>query len=146
MSSDDLNEVSKLYLEANQFSNTDSIKNWTKKNLEFFPKLSMVYENNNKIIGSISGNISENIGYIDDIVVFKNYRNGGIGKMLLLNELENFKDLGIYTVKLWIHEKNNPAINFYKKFGFKTEYTTYSKDIPDVPDGEKITKMELKIN
>ncbi len=56
--------------------------------------------------------------YISDLVVRKDYRSHGIGK-LLMQEVERIaKEKGIQYLKLTVFSKNSLADNFYKKYGF----------------------------
>lgn len=78
----------------------------------------------NKIIGASSIDLSDgaelHVGNLG-ISVLKNYRNEGIGDMLLYKIIEeaksNLKNLKIVTLSVF--ENNKIAQDFYIKFGFK---------------------------
>jgi ribosomal protein S18 acetylase RimI-like enzyme len=53
------------------------------------------------------------------ISVRKNYRNEGIGKILMSEVIKRSKKLGIKLVILDVFKINKPAIALYEKFGFK---------------------------
>lgn len=56
---------------------------------------------------------------IMNIVVKKSCRNCGIGFLLLNNLILKANELNLSCLNLEVNEKNIPAINLYKKFGFK---------------------------
>ena len=65
-----------------------------------------------------------------NIVVKKNYRNNGVGTLLLENLISLCNELNLQSLSLEVNEENLPAINLYKKFGFKDIGTrkNYYKD------------------
>ena len=54
-----------------------------------------------------------------NIVVKKNYRHKGIGNLLLEYLISLCNELHLQSLSLEVNEINLPAINLYKKFGFK---------------------------
>ena len=57
-------------------------------------------------------------GDITELVVSKNYRDQGIGNMLM-EKMENyFKSIGCKYVKIDVFSYNNKALDFYSKFGY----------------------------
>jgi ribosomal protein S18 acetylase RimI-like enzyme len=59
--------------------------------------------------------------YIDDVCVDKNYRNQGIG-LLLLEKCKGFaKEQGCYCIDLNVWKFNESAVKFYEKCGFETK-------------------------
>lgn len=73
----------------------------------------------NKIIGFSGIKVFVDNADIMNIVVRKNFRNKGIGTVLLENLLTLSKKLGLNSLSLEVNEKNIPAINLYKKLGFE---------------------------
>jgi ribosomal-protein-alanine N-acetyltransferase len=57
---------------------------------------------------------------IASIAVSKNYRNNGIGKLLIDYIIKQVKDLEFKKLSLHVNVKNIPAQKIYSKFGFKT--------------------------
>jgi len=53
------------------------------------------------------------------ISIRKNYRNEGIGKILMNEVIKRSKKLGIKLIILDVFKINKPAIALYKKLGFK---------------------------
>ena len=65
--------------------------------------------------------ILKNVDFVEimNIVVKKKYRKQGIGEKLL-QELINISIKENYEkIELEVNSKNEPAVNLYKKFGFK---------------------------
>ena len=56
---------------------------------------------------------------IMNIAVRKDFRNQGIGSLLLKNLIELSKKLNLNSITLEVMEENYPAIHLYQKFGFK---------------------------
>ncbi len=83
-----------------------------------FPKLTFFCYNKDNIIGSIIGYIipKKNKKYIYSICVHPNYRGKSIGGFLLNLFLQADPIIPCY---LTVYETAKPAINLYKKFGFK---------------------------
>lgn len=96
--------------------------NWRKMLQTFpkapFPKLTYFCYNNDTIIGSIIGYIipNKNKKYLYSICVHPDYRGRSIGEHLL--QLFLLAD-PLIPCYLTVYETAKPAINLYKKFGFK---------------------------
>ncbi len=119
-------EEDAMILVNKKFSKAEEIE-WIKNWVELIEKdqaIVLVAELDGKIVGICNikkGKFRErHVGTIG-ISVSKNYRNLGIGKILLQNLLELAKKkLGIKIARLEVLENNKIAIRFYKKLGFKT--------------------------
>lgn len=59
------------------------------------------------------------IGFISSIALKKEWQNKGIGKRLWRAIVTQAKTKRIQVIELLVYEKNDTAINFYKKLGFK---------------------------
>ncbi|MGB9728714.1 MAG: ribosomal protein S18-alanine N-acetyltransferase [Thermoprotei archaeon] len=87
-----------------------------------FPEFFIVAEKDNKIIGYLSALIE---GYFNktchllSIAVLPEYRNRGIGSLLLKHLIDLVKIKGIGSIILEVKKDNRPAISVYEKFGFK---------------------------
>ena len=57
-----------------------------------------------------------NVGHIEDIIIDKNHRGKGYGKILLNKIIEKSKKYGCYKIILYCEEKN---VGFYEKNGFQ---------------------------
>ena len=78
-----------------------------------------------KIIGTASVLIEEkfihklsSVGHIEDVVVDKEYRDKGLGKLLINHCIEYIKNNGCYKVILSCSDK---YVEFYRKCGFSNK-------------------------
>ncbi len=69
--------------------------------------------------------------YLEDILVTESMRGKGIGKMLIEKLIEEAKEKGFKRITWQVLDWNEPAINFYKKFGakFVPEWTNVILDL-----------------
>jgi GNAT superfamily N-acetyltransferase len=87
----------------------------------------LVVESENQIIGCGFGRIesaaycsfTKNSGMIGLMVVKKEFRRQQIGKLIMENLLNWFKEKGITDIRLKVHEGNLNAVEAYTKYGFK---------------------------
>ena len=60
---------------------------------------------------------------LDEIFIDKEYRNKGIGSLIIQNYvLDND-----YNIYLWVYKDNVKAFNLYKRLGFKIKEETDSR-------------------
>ena len=79
----------------------------------------MVAEEMGRIIGFLFGIMSSEVECrVLMLAVRKEYRNHGIGSMLLAQFLREGANRGIHFVSLEVRASNLPAIRFYQRFGF----------------------------
>ena len=78
----------------------------------------IIIKYDNKIVGYLIGGYDNKIFHIMSIGVLKEYRNQGLGK-LLLDFAEKIVKPYVNTLSLYVHVENASAINFYKNNGFK---------------------------
>ncbi len=81
------------------------------------------------LIGSIINSDYKKIGYIDDLFVAKEFRRRGIAKELIKRFIEILRERKIKMCRLGVNIKNENAINFYKKIGFKIKHYEMDKKI-----------------
>ena len=96
---------------------------------------------NNKAIGMISGHIVERdeydkcdytcpkTGHIEELIVSKNARYGGLGSKLLETMEQYFKSLNCEYCHVDVFEPNLIGKNFYKKYNYVTRMRSLSKKI-----------------
>ncbi len=103
----------------------DSFK-YFKLFLEKNPGLSLLVEENGEIIGTALGSFDSRRGYIQKLVVHKDYRSKGIGKQLVNRVVKKLQAVGALYIPISCEEGNGP---FYKKCGFtKTGQIARSKE------------------
>lgn len=78
-----------------------------------------VNEEQNNIIAYVGASISYEQGDILSICVDETLRNKGIASSILKYLIEYLKDKKVNQLFLEVEEENLPAVNLYKKFGFK---------------------------
>jgi len=93
------------------------------------------YKGNEELIGIVKSEgetigmymlaVIDNVGWIDNIAILKDYRSKGLGKSLVNKCIERLKSREVETIKLLVMSSNNVAYSFYKNYGFEEE-TVYS--------------------
>lgn len=100
--------------------------------LEKNPGLSFLAEVNKEIVGTVLGSFDGRRGYIQKLVVRKDFRKKGLGKKLLGKVVEKLRVIGALYIPINAEEE---LIPFYEKSGFKktkqvpmsVSYSTYNK-------------------
>lgn len=99
-------------------------------------KAVFVFEENNKLLAYISGEIKidnkkiiSSVGYIEDWFVSKKYRGKKIGTQLYNKMIEFFKEHGVKIITLGVFNQNKTSYKLYEKMGFKPLDTTLLKRI-----------------
>lgn len=67
--------------------------------------------------------------YVEIVAVDPNYHGRGIGTELFTKLIDTLADIGVKSVYLNVHPANTPAIEFYKRFGFK--YMSLPEEYPE---------------
>ena len=98
----------------------------------------LVAKNEERIIGFITFELSsadyfdaaiKKYGSVIELFVHKDYRREGIGKALM-DEVENyFREQGISHIELQCSSYNNIALDFYHKSGYKNSQTLLIKKL-----------------
>jgi len=80
----------------------------------------MVYEDDHKPAGFVTYHLLDGYtGRIQFLVVAREYRKKGYGKLLLEYALQDFKKRGICFVKLAVRDNNFSAQKLYEQLGFQ---------------------------
>lgn len=97
-------------------------------------KIVFVAEKDNNIVGYLAGTMDVKISYIskkiaelDNMCVLDKYRSLGIGSMLISEFKKVCKENNVQRIIVAASSENINAIKFYKKQGFKEDYTTTLK-------------------
>lgn len=115
----------------NEF-NKFAIKNGVICNYEPF---TFIAKENNELVGIITGHSYYKEVYINDLIIFEQYRNKHIGSKLLETVENYYKNKGFENINLSTY--NFQAPEFYKKYGFKVEFIRENKN------NHKLTKYFL---
>lgn len=111
-----------ITIKNNLISDFDNF--WTyqilKEELESENSSYLIARMNDEIIGFAGIKVVLDEADIMNIVIKKNYRNQGIGTLLLENLISLAKRLNLNSLSLEVSEKNLPAIHLYQKFGFES--------------------------
>ncbi len=95
--------------------------------LEKNPDLSVLIEDDGKIIGTALGSYDGRRGYLQKVVVDKDYRKHGVGKELVLEVAKRLKEAGAAFIPISAEEK---LTSFYEKCGFvKKDSISMSLDL-----------------
>lgn len=118
MSPEDVDTL--LIIENEAYSNGEC---WTKSdflaelnNVHYYPFVSIF---DNKIVGFCSAIIVENEMQITSVTVKSGFRNKKIATKMLFHLFNIACKNNVLSCILEVRENNIPAINLYKKFGFK---------------------------
>ncbi len=86
--------------------------------LEKNSDLSVLIEDDGKIIGTALGSYDGRRGYLQKVVVDKDYRKHGVGKELVSEVAKRLKDAGAVFIPISAEEE---LTSFYEKCGFVTK-------------------------
>lgn len=73
----------------------------------------------NRVVGYVIASVDGGVCHVVSIAVLPEYRGLGIGRLLAVSALEDCKRRGASGVYLEVAVDNVPAINLYKKLGFR---------------------------
>lgn len=120
-----LYDVDYYNLEAN-FS--ELFGSWVRDQLNHPYQFILVAQNpaDNQIVGFLSGFIkslypwfkTKSVGHISYMVIDKNFRRRGVGKLLENAAIEWFKTKNISYIELYVEEKNTTGQSAWNKYGF----------------------------
>jgi diamine N-acetyltransferase len=79
---------------------------------------------------------------LERIYAVQEYLGKGVGKVLMKASIEEAKHRGCDSIWLGVWEKNQRAIDFYKKWGFK-EAGTHIFKLGDDPQNDFVMELEL---
>ena len=86
------------------------------------PKCLISLKRGQKTVGVGLGVLEDRYVGLFDIVVDKDYRNAGLGHLIVENILHWGRKLGAGTAYLQVLKDNSPAIRLYEKMGFREVY------------------------
>jgi len=117
---DDYLKLIEFWKENYFVSEMDNLEHFTLF-LQKNPSLSILIEENGKIIGSALGSYDGRRGYLQKVVTSKVLRGKGIGKQMVNEVVVRLRKVGAVYVPISVEEKN---ITFYEKCGFVRKTST----------------------
>ena len=76
--------------------------------------------------GTIQGlRVSKRLGSVQNVGVVAEHRGQGLGKALVLQALLGFRGAGLQRVRLEVTSANKPAVQLYRRLGFRHVSTNY---------------------
>lgn len=69
------------------------------------------------LISTVTGG---KVGLIEDMIITKDFRRKGVGRLLLSAMIDVSQQLGYRRLSLGADRRNNSALAFYRTFGFET--------------------------
>lgn len=120
----------------NTFS-IEKIKKYLKESINSEVSTCFIAEIDSKIAGTIRVELKEtpcfykekHAGYLDDLVVAKDYRRKGVGKALIHKALEFLKSKDIHLVEAKIYEFNEASRKLTEDIGFKKTFSYFYKQV-----------------
>lgn len=105
----------------------ESFADWLKGQINLPTALILVAKEDGKVIGFLSGFVKylfpwfniKRVGHISFMFIDEEYRRKGVGKNLLAAAKEWFSDQGLKYVELYVNERNDRGISFWKSMGFE---------------------------
>ena len=104
-------ELDGIYEDFKKIESSDGVPNFTQQRYQY------VAEENNLVIGFVSGLSNHKWFYLSDLWVHEKFRRQGLGTKLLRMLEDKIKSLGIEHIYTWTSGFNNPK--FYEKQGYK---------------------------
>jgi len=116
----------------------ERFKLFLKKN----PRLSFLIENDGEIIGTILGSFDGRRGYLQKIVIDKNFRGKGLGKKLVETVIKRLRILACTYITINVE---SDLVDFYKSCGFRqTEQIPMNMSLSDDKAFEKYKKKKAE--
>lgn len=79
-------------------------------------ELSILAQDNERIIGTALGSFDGRRGYLQKVVVDKNFRKKGVGQQLVQAVIKKLKTLSAVYIPIAVEKEN---VSFYESCGFK---------------------------
>ena len=118
MTKEDLDQVLEISsLSLKESWNLDSFSNELSNPLAKY----LIAKINDKIVGFVGVWTIIDEGHITNMAVHPEFREKGVGSILLTSLIEHSKDWGCTSLTLEVRSSNNAAKGLYKKFGFLEE-------------------------
>src|SRR3990167_11462675 len=101
-------------------------------------------EKDTQLAGYAKLEFKENVVYLDKLYFLNEYQGKGYGQQLMKICYQSAYNHGYNEMKLLVWDKNEKAINFYKRSGFKKDKTIPFLLFGNIPTNESNLEMTCK--
>lgn len=91
----------------------------------FAPEATWLIRDAHGACGCIQGVAFDGIGMIQNLGVLPAVRGRGLGRLLVVQAMLGFKQIGLHTASLEVSARNTKAVRLYHDLGFHTRKTLY---------------------
>lgn len=130
------------------FQNFNGFSRWDKEDFLYYignkNYLFSILRSGSLVVGFCLSFISNFDSELYKIAIYKDYKNLGLGKLLILLHLGYLVLFGVKQNYLEVNVNNYKAINLYKKLGYKQ--VSIRKNYYYNKEDALVMKIELKIN
>ena len=104
--------------------------------MERNPRLNYIATDGAKVLGCVMWGHDGRRGYLQHLVVSKEYRNNGLGQRLYAKCIESLSLLGIDKTHIFVFKNNNLANDFWSKQGWqlREDINMYSYNVSSNPN------------
>ena len=93
-----------------------------------YTPFNLIAKEDDESVGFLTGYTCYGEVYIEELIILEKYRGKGIGKMLMQEVENNFKNKGFNNINLVTNAFQEPE--FYKKCGYELEFIRENKENP----------------
>ncbi|MHA1481628.1 MAG: GNAT family N-acetyltransferase, partial [Candidatus Thorarchaeota archaeon] len=102
----------------------ESFNHWFHRERGFIKEASLLILKDNEVAAFIVSRSQNDDTSIGPVGVTTGYRRKGLGKVLLSRAITAIRGKGIQRISLEMDSSNIPALELYKKYGFRTIHET----------------------
>ena len=94
-------------------------KEQLEKMLQRNPNLFLIGMVDDRIIGVVMGGFDGRRGYVHHLAIDPDYQRKGYGKKLMRDLLNEFREMGVHKIHLFIEKYNEDVVEFYENKGWE---------------------------
>lgn len=94
-------------------------KEQLEKMLQRNPNLFLIGMVDDRIIGVVIGGFDGRRGYVHHLAIDPDYQRKGYGKKLMRDLLNEFREMGVHKIHLFIEKYNEDVVEFYENKGWE---------------------------
>jgi GNAT superfamily N-acetyltransferase len=141
----DLPQAAELLLATNAGPPLAELAEDLRRSLERWPSLQIGAYDGERLAGLVAGRLDRadpTLGWSDDIVLARGYRNRGLGGQLLEAQLAAFRALGCTRVRGLSPDSLAAQVSFFQRYGFRVVGEEIAHGLWGVRDGERVQITE----